>query len=156
LGRVHRRLHLLDHQERVRFKEYLKHLCEDLSGLLFEAETKRVIVVRGANLEIPTTLGIPLGFIVNELVTNSAKHATGNIIVRLGMASSDDLSVSVSDDGPSLRTEFDSVAGNGLGMRIIQSLVKQINGEFCSVRAEDHRGACSSVIFRVPEALNSH
>ena len=35
LGRVHRRLHLLDHQDHVEFKEYLQHLCEDLSGLLF-------------------------------------------------------------------------------------------------------------------------
>ena len=36
LGRVHRRLHLLDLQDRVEFKDYLKHLCEDLSGLLVQ------------------------------------------------------------------------------------------------------------------------
>jgi two-component sensor histidine kinase len=139
----------------VRFKEYLKHLCEDLSGLVFQEGAKRVIVVRGTNVEIPTTLGIPLGFIVNELVTNSAKHARGNIVVRLGKASADSLSVSVSDGGPRLATEFDSVGGSGLGMKIIQSLVKQIGGEFSSVLAEDDRGACSSVTFRVPEAFNS-
>ena len=34
LGRVHRQLHVLDHQERVEFKQYIHHLCEDLSGLL--------------------------------------------------------------------------------------------------------------------------
>ena len=34
-GRVHRALHLLDHQENVEFKQYLQQLCEDLSGLLF-------------------------------------------------------------------------------------------------------------------------
>ena len=32
LGRVHRRLHLLDHQDHVEFKEYLQLLCDDLSG----------------------------------------------------------------------------------------------------------------------------
>ena len=36
LGRVHRRLHLLDHQDRVELKRYLEHLCEDLSRLLCE------------------------------------------------------------------------------------------------------------------------
>jgi two-component system, sensor histidine kinase PdtaS len=156
LGRVHRRLHLLDHQEKVSLKEYLKHLCEDLSGLLFQEEAKRVIVVRGINVEIPTMIGIPLGFIANELVTNSAKHATGNIVVRLGVASSDNLYVSVSDSGPRLPTEFDPVGGSGLGMKIIRSLVKQIDGEFSTVRAEDDRGACSRVTFRAPEALKSH
>ena len=35
LGRVHRRLHLLDHEDQVEFKGYLQGLCEDLSGLLF-------------------------------------------------------------------------------------------------------------------------
>ena len=36
IGRVHHRLHLLDHQDRVEFKQYLQRLCEDLSGLLFQ------------------------------------------------------------------------------------------------------------------------
>jgi two-component sensor histidine kinase len=154
LGRVHRRLHLLDHQERVKFKHYLKHLCEDLSGLLFQEGAKRAIVVRGANVEIPTALGIPLGFIVNELITNSAKHGKGNIIVRLGMTSADSHSLSVSDEGPRLPTELDSFGGGGLGMKIIQSLVEQIGGKFYSVRAEDDRGVFSTVTFRMPEALN--
>jgi two-component sensor histidine kinase len=33
-GRVHRRLHLLDHQKTVEFKQYLQHLCNDLASLL--------------------------------------------------------------------------------------------------------------------------
>ena len=55
-GRVHRRLHLLDHQERVEFKQYLQHLCEDLSGLLFQEEAGRTIIVEGAKIVIPTGL----------------------------------------------------------------------------------------------------
>jgi two-component sensor histidine kinase len=33
LGRVHRQLHLLDHQDSVELKGYLQHLCADLSSL---------------------------------------------------------------------------------------------------------------------------
>jgi two-component sensor histidine kinase len=153
LGRVHRRLHLLDHQERVKFKQYLKHLCDDLSGLLFPQPAKRAIVVRGADVEIPTTLGIPLGFIVNELITNSAKHAEGDIIVQLGMASADSHSVSVSDDGPRSPTEFTRFGSSGLGMKIIQSLVKQIGGKFHSAPAKDDCGACFTVVFRLSKIL---
>jgi two-component sensor histidine kinase len=156
LGRVHRRLHLLDHQERVKFKEYLKHLCRDLSGLLFREGAKRAIVVKGANVEISTRLGIPLGFIVNELITNSAKHAKGNITVRLGTTSTDIHSLSVSDDGPKSSTEFDHpVRGRGLGMKIIQSLVKQIGGELQIARSNARHGACFTVTFPLPRVLTS-
>jgi two-component sensor histidine kinase len=64
---VHRRLHLLDHQESVEFKQYLQHLCDDLSGLLFEGATGCTIVVEAAKVDIPTEFAIPLAFIVNEL-----------------------------------------------------------------------------------------
>ncbi len=67
----------------MEFKQYLQHLCEDLSGLLFQEGARHAIVVEGADCEIPTALGIPLGFIVNELITNSAKYAKGTITVRL-------------------------------------------------------------------------
>jgi len=40
-------------------------------------------VVSGTNVKLPTALGIPLGFIVSELITNSAKYAKGNITVRM-------------------------------------------------------------------------
>src|SRR5947209_8484134 len=114
LGRVHRQLHLLDHQEPVEFKQYIKHLCEDLSGLLLQDGAKHAIVLEGVNIEIPTALGIPLGFIVNELITNSAKYARGTITVRLRTALAGTHSLSVSDDGPGLPAEFDATTGRGL------------------------------------------
>ena len=56
LGRVHRRLHLLDHQNSVKLKEYLHGLCEDLSGLLFQEQAGRAVVVTGADVKLPTTV----------------------------------------------------------------------------------------------------
>ena len=104
-GSVHRRLHLLDHQKSVQFKQYLQRLCEDLSELLFQEEAGCAIVVEGANVEIPTALGIPLGFIVSELITNSAKYANGCITVRLETTLSASHSLSVVDDGPDCRPD---------------------------------------------------
>ena len=66
LGRVHRRLHFLDNDESVELKQYLHHLCEDLSGPPFQEATGYAIVVEGAELEIPTASAIPLGFIVKS------------------------------------------------------------------------------------------
>jgi len=149
-GRVHRRLHLLDHQESVEFKQYLQHLCEDLSGLLFQEENERSIAVEGATIDIPTVLAIPLGFIVNELITNSAKYAKSNITVRLETSPSIGHSISVLDDGPGLPAAFDPAASKGLGMKIVGSLVKQIGGELQIAAGKNGRGATFTVTFRSP------
>ena len=147
IGHVHRRLHLLDHQESVQLKQYLQHLCEDLAGLLLQGQTGCAIVVEGANVEIPTALGIPLGFIVNELITNSAKYASGRVTVRLETTPSGSHSLSVTDDGPGLPVGFGPANSKGLGMKIIQSLVEQIGGELHIASGDNGRGARFTVTF---------
>jgi two-component sensor histidine kinase len=147
LARVHRRLHLLDHQDRVEFRTYLQNLCEDLSTLLFQEGSGYAIVVEGANVEIPTTLAIPLGFIVNELVTNSAKYAEGHVTVRIEAASPTDHCLSVIDDGPGLPAGFVPTQSRGLGMKIVLSLVRQIGGELRILPGDNGRGTRFTVKF---------
>jgi two-component sensor histidine kinase len=147
LGRVHRRLHLLDHQDDVEFGQYLQHLCEDLSGLLSQEGTPQAIVVEAEKAEITTAIAIPLGFIVNELITNSAKYADGNIIVRFETTSPAHYSLSVSDDGPGLPPGFSPTNSKGLGMKIVLSLVKQIGGAWHASPGSAGHGACFTVRF---------
>jgi len=145
-GRVHRRLHLLDHQNSVQFKQYLQDLCDDLSELLFRDGEGRAVVVTGADVKLPTALGIPLGFIVNELITNSSKYAKGNITVRMQKSAALYV-LSVSDDGPGLPAKFNPAGSKGLGMKIVQALVKQIGGTVQFARGDDGRGTLVTVAF---------
>ena len=147
LGRVHRRLHLLDHQDHVEFKPYLEHLCEDLSRLLCERSGECAILVECDDTEIPTTFAIPLGFIVNELITNSVKYAKGDIVVRFEMKAPGCHSLSVSDRGPGLPAGFDPDGSTGLGMKIVGALVKQIGGELDISTGDNGRGARFTVAF---------
>jgi two-component sensor histidine kinase len=140
LGRVHRRLHLLDLQDHVEFKEYLQNLCEDLSGLLFQEDSGYAIVVEGIQVDIPTTMAIPLGFIVNELITNSAKYAEGHVTVRIEATSPTKRSLTVEDDGPGLPAGFKPADSKGLGMKIVLSLVQQIGGALHILPGENGRG----------------
>ena len=127
LGRVHRRLHLLDHEDHVQFKPYLHHLCEDLARLLCEDTGDCTILVESAAVEIPTSFAIPLGFIVNELITNAVKYAKGTITVRFETSPAGH-ALSVTDEGPGLRPGFRPLDSKGLGMRIVTALVQQIGG----------------------------
>ena len=150
-GRVHRRLHLLDHQKSVEFKQYLRHLCDDLADLLFPQGAGRAVVVTGTNVKLPTALAIPLGFIVSELITNSSKYARGDITVRMAGSATAHL-LSVSDNGPGLPAKF-GPGSKGLGMKIIQSLVKQIGGTLQVASGEGGRGTRVTVAFESPLAL---
>jgi two-component sensor histidine kinase len=147
LGRVHRRLHLLDHQDHVEFGSYLQHLCEDLSGLLSQDGAGHAIVVEAANAEIPTVLAIPLGFLVNELITNAAKHANGHITVRFEATAPAHYSLSVSDDGPGLPAGFAPANSKGLGMKIMLALTQQIGGALHISSGDNGRGARFTVTF---------
>jgi two-component sensor histidine kinase len=150
-GHVHRRLHLLDRQKSVEFKQYLEHLCEDLSSLLSCDISADAIVVEGAGCSIPTTLGSPLGFIVSELITNSRKHGRGRIVVRFETPSPHNHLISVVDDGPGLPADFKLDDGKGLGMKIIGALVNEIGGELLIVRGENRSRAHFAISFRSPQ-----
>jgi two-component sensor histidine kinase len=145
-GQVHRRLHLLDHQQNVEFTQYLVHLCADLSTLLL-VQSGSTITVEGDTIEIPAATAIPLGFIVNELITNCAKYAEGDIIVRLRVLPSGLHSLSVADQGQGLPPGFDIANSDGLGLKIVQALVSQIEGELLLASGDGGRGSCTTVTF---------
>src|ERR1051325_5326891 len=126
-GRVHRRLHFLDRQKSVEIKQYLRTLCVDIADLFLQKGAGRAVVVEGAETTLPTALGIPLGFLVAEAITNSVKYATGDIIVGV-QASASTVRLSISDTGPGLPADFEPMKQKGLGMKLIQSLTKQIGG----------------------------
>ena len=148
IERVHRRLHYLDGVQAVAFKQYLEGLCRDFSTMLScEERQAQDIIVEGIEIKLPSVTGIPLGFIVSELITNAAKYGKGRISVRLEPNPGKGYALSVSNDGPSLPDGFDPAARNGLGMRIIRSLVKQIGGELRFGRNDNNQGARFAVLF---------
>jgi two-component system, sensor histidine kinase PdtaS len=147
LGRVHHQLHLRHHRETVELKQFMADLCEELSDLLFEERNDHSITVEGDKVEIPAVLATPLGFIVNELITNSVKYAKSDIAVRIENTAFA-CSLSVLDEGPGLPAGFDAAKWSGLGMKLVLSLVKQIGGELQIVPRSNSHAARFTVLFR--------
>ena len=112
-----------------------------------EERAEQAIVVEGLEMNLPTATGIPLAFIVNELVTNAVKYGNGRITVRLGPNPGNGYALSLSNDGPALPEGFDPAACTGLGMRIIRSLVESIGGELRFGRGDGGQGARFTVLF---------
>jgi two-component sensor histidine kinase len=147
IARVHRRLHELDGVNSVAFKPYLEDLCRDFSTMLSSHERPHKIVVEAAEINLPTDTGIPLGFIVRELMTNAAKYGSGRITVRLEPDPRRGYAMTVSNDGPALPDPFNPAACSGLGMKIIRSFVERIDGELRFGRGDDNEGARLTVLF---------
>ena len=148
IERVHRRLHFHDGTKIVELKKYLQELCEDTSGLTDSGGLRRSeLLVEGCEIAIASATAISLGFIANELITNAVKHGRGRIIVCLDTHPAKGYALSVSNDGPPLPDGFDPAACKGLGMKLIQSLVRTIGGDFSFSRGTDHQGAQFVVLF---------
>jgi two-component sensor histidine kinase len=147
LGTVHHRLHLPDQPANMDLKGFLVGLCDDLSSLLLQDRYHHAIVVEGEKVEIPSSLAGALGLITNELITNSVKHTTGGITVRLEMRALATYSLSVLDDGPGLAAGGATAKSKGFGMKLVLWLVEQIGGQLqIDPRRDGHR-ACVTVTF---------
>ncbi len=105
------------------------------------------ILVQSVEVSLPTATAIPLGFVVNELITNAAKYGQGKIAVSLQIDSQDGYVLAVSNGGQALPDAFDPAASTGLGMRIVRAFVDQIGGRLYFGRAEGNQGALFTVHF---------
>lgn len=149
IERVHRRLHCYDGADRIPLKQFLGDLCRDFSMMVSSNEQpEKVVALNAIDIELPAKKGIPLGFIVSELLMNAAKYGKGRILVELRSDDSCGYQVSVSNDGLALPSDFNPALGKGLGMKIIKSFVQRIGGTLEFGHLPTETGARFTVHFR--------
>jgi two-component sensor histidine kinase len=139
VARVHQHFHLDEGMEQVPALAYLRRLCDDLAGILGVQ-----VEVDGEDGFLPTTSIQPVGMIVNELVTNAAKHGAGTIAVTY--KGRDDRKLVVCDEGKGLPRDFDPAkSASGLGMKIVDVMARQLGGAFSAGANPAGKGACFAV-----------
>ena len=132
IAQVHRALYRGARTETVDFRAYLQELCAGVRASLIH-DDRIVLEVDSAPAFVPVDTAVPLGMVVNELVTNAVKYAYpppagGAISVRLAR-DGDGLRLSVRDQGRGLPQDVAPRPGGGLGMKLIRSLVAQVGGQ---------------------------
>jgi two-component sensor histidine kinase len=116
----------------LNFGEYTKDLIIEMEKSFGESKTKE-IHLHTTELELPLQYAIPCGLILNELVTNSYKHARVKgkeleIKIRLDEENGK-RTIIFTDNGPGLQ-EKDLNKGDSLGLELVRSLSEQMNGEY--------------------------
>jgi two-component sensor histidine kinase len=131
IAQVHKALYRGGRKDDVKFDDYINDLCDGLREALIN-DDRIAIKVEAASILVPVDSAIPLGMVVNELVTNAIKYAfpypdRGLVSVKLTRRD-DGLLLSVGDDGCGLSDEAESQSGR-LGMKLVKSLVAQVQGD---------------------------
>jgi PAS domain S-box-containing protein len=135
---IHERLLQTENLDKVEISDYLGKLIQDLKLTYF-----RDGHVLNINTEFDTEMmtldmAIICGLIVNELLTNSIKHAfpgnkPGNINIRFSNAGG--YRLVVEDNGIGLPKNVEPGNSTSFGMQLIDVFVKQLNGKLSIDRA---------------------
>jgi two-component sensor histidine kinase len=129
IGDLHTALYQQGSPEAVDLCPYLEALCQRLEASLF-ADGQARIASSCAHIRCEVQEAVSLGLIVNELVTNAAKHAfaggrPGTVSVTLS-AGPGERRLVVADDGQGLA---ETHGPESLGLRIVRSLTRSLGGE---------------------------
>lgn len=141
VARVHRHFQSGEAAEFTSCITFLRRLCADLSDIV-----GKPISVGGDEGEVPTTRIQSIGLIVNELVTNAAKHGEGKIDVYFRITSKTH-EISVCDEGSGLPSGYNPTSGGGLGTKVVAALASQLDGRVIASRSPSGRGSCVTVAF---------
>ncbi|MFD1551426.1 hypothetical protein DNU06_13510 [Putridiphycobacter roseus] len=134
---IHQKLYLGDSLSKVNLEEYINDLCKDISSISnLSKPIEYDIQVSVAGLNLKTI--IPIGLMINELATNSIKHAFQNSVhplIRIQLCEADlgQLSMCYFDNG---NWSEQTRGHKGFGLELIETLTEQLDGSFtCDIDA---------------------
>jgi len=129
IGIVHQKLYQGENLGAIEMKDYFINLSESILDS-FGAEDRVTIECAMDQLNVDIDTAVPLGLIVNELLTNTLKYAfpdgrKGKVQIRLNQNLAGMLHLEVSDDGVG---KSGVTHGTGFGGQLISLLTRQLSG----------------------------
>lgn len=132
---VHEQLYQSDNLARLDYAQYMRHLVQNLLRSYQGTDGRVSVEVEADGIQLPLDTAIPLGLILNELVSNALKHGfpegrRGRVSVRLCSLEHDRSILTVRDDGVGLAPGVDYRNPSSLGLRLVLNLTRQLDGTF--------------------------
>jgi two-component sensor histidine kinase len=130
MSSIHQRLYQEKEVSRIDLKSYLSDLAEDLK-MIFQTEKKIEVHITSTYGEIDLKTLVPLGLLLNELISNSYKYAFNALAegeIRIEIAEQKDKFDLIYSDNGTWREQESNRASFGLDL--INILAEQLNGSF--------------------------
>jgi PAS domain S-box-containing protein len=146
MAMVHEKLYASESLSEINFAEYAK----ELSQVIIQSNRKNhkdiAISYKLDDVKININQAIPCGLILNEWIVNCFKHAfeeqnAGTILVGLTHEEGE-IHLFVEDDGCGLPEDFNINNQQTLGMTLIDTLTKQLEGKLTVTEGNRNLGTC--------------
>lgn len=149
---IHEKLYQNENLSEISFEIYMQELTEVISSSLQSANTDVEISFDVDPVHLTVNQAIPCGLILNELITNAFKHAfprrkSGNIGIKFKAQNDKKVQLTVCDDGIGLPEKLTLDNPKTLGLTLIRTLSRQLNGEAEFVNHSD--GAKFILVFEL-------
>ena len=129
---VHETLYRSEDLSGIEAMEYVEALVRSLKSAHSRSAARVSVEVACDRVQLGIDQAVPLALILNELLSNSLRHAfpeerTGLVLVRL-MRDEDDLTLEVVDNGVGIPKSFSRDEAETLGLRLVEMLSQQLGG----------------------------
>ena len=132
MAMIHEKLYHSQNIGKLNMAEYLNNLVRDIVRSYSSNSTDITLDLDVEDINLNIDTAIPMGLMVNELVSNSVKHAfpdnKGNISLKLKYVD-DSYLLCVSDDGLGFAENFNVEESKSLGLKLVKSLAIQLEGD---------------------------
>ena len=150
---IHERMYQSEDLSNIDFSGYIQNLISDLlNSYSFSSKIDTHIDVPD-NYVFNIETAIPLGLILNEIISNSLKYAFGGIkdakiTVKLKSIGENLFKLDISDNGVGFPENIDFKNTTSLGMQLVNALTEQIGG---TIKLVDDAGTHFEIIFEESE-----
>lgn len=146
---IHQKLYQSENLATIDMCVYIRELIEYL-GESLNNENEIIMDMDVCLVNLDVSQAVPLGLILNEAISNSIKYAfsaiqKGTITITLKAIADEYYLLSIADNGVGLPEGFDVHRTKSLGLRLMQGLSDQLDGEFS---LESDHGLRVSVTFK--------
>jgi two-component sensor histidine kinase len=140
---IHEKLYRSKDLARIDYADYVRHLASNLIRS-FGAESRVQIHYAIHEVYLSVDTAIPCGLIINELVSNSLKHAfpqrgEGEILIELRSFPDKKYVLTIQDNGIGFPLDLDYRNTESLGLQIVTALTRQLDGTMELARASGTR-----------------
>jgi PAS domain S-box-containing protein len=131
---IHEKLYRSENLARVDFSAYLKDMVKSMFASYELSPSRVTLNMEIEDVSIGIDNAIPLGLIVNELISNSMKHAfpdnrEGEVRVTLSTDNTNHITLTISDDGKGIPEGLNFTNSESLGLNLVNALTRQIQGK---------------------------
>ena len=150
MGMIHQQLYMGDNKASIEMKDYFTNLSDYIIDAFGAINRIRAEVYMNS-IELDVDIAIPIGLIVNELLTNSLKYAFPDNrkgCIRISLKETGNiLQLDVTDDG--VGSSSGTTKGTGFGTQLISLLTKQLDGK---IELNTSKGTAVSIQFQLSKA----